>query len=599
VVFAWSIDGAFAVEDQYEVVRVVRGVAALHIAHFAARGRSIAGDEERATEWLRRLQDALVVHRASRPPVADAEPPAEREEVDRRLALLAEAPRPGEPADPAAFHESMLRGIGRGERPELYASVSTMVGFHLLRSRPAMTAEQRAEAEARFRHRGSPPELKEGVSYGVFRSSPTFPPEAVEVAIRAFRSAMEVLARQPDAGMWATTAMGLAQAFMHRQPGDPVLNLSFARHGYQQAAEVFGALGRRPALAHAITGLAMVNWRLAAAGEAQGVQVAVELYEMALRIQTPDGEPLDWAETMLNLAGAQEELGRATGRAEQLIAAETAYASVLEQAASNAAFKGLDVDSLAWITGYAIQGLQRLDRTGTPEPRTPSGFRDRDVSGRVVYLRPLLSSGTLVLANRFRDPSTFAVQFDVEPGTLTLESALYRVLAEHVSFSTVGGRAEGFGATRWYIIGGEGWEESVKLNLSTADLVLMFPHDSPGVRWEVGHITDTGALGKVLFVMPPASPGMDVPAVWQGAVEMMRAFGLELPVYRDEGLFFRLGADGTVAETLPFDCVWDNTLYAGIAHLLPGSKGGVGFRREAGAADSASRPPGEETFFSG
>ncbi len=46
------------------------------------------------------------------------------------------------------------------------------------------------------------------------------------------------------------------------------------------------------------------------------------------------------------------------------------------------------------------------------------------------------------------------------------------------------------------------WKEQVKKLASSASIIFIMPWDSPGMRWEVEHVT-TEALSRTVFIMPP------------------------------------------------------------------------------------------------
>ena len=68
----------------------------------------------------------------------------------------------------------------------------------------------------------------------------------------------------------------------------------------------------------------------------------------------------------------------------------------------------------------------------------PPGFDERKTRGTAAYLRPLITSGRLVLQNEFRDPTALVVQYEREPDQMTLEGVLNRVLAPHFAFIAIG-----------------------------------------------------------------------------------------------------------------------------------------------------------------
>src|SRR5262249_35041552 len=103
----------------------------------------------------------------------------------------------------------------------------------------------------------------------------------------------------------------------------------------------------------------------------------------------------------------------------------------------------------------------------------------------------------------------------------------------------------------------------------SADLILMAPHLSEGVRWEIKLLSERRSLGKTLFIMPPLATDIDVPKLWADTTPMMNEYGLEVPPYQPDGSIFRFGPDGKVAEQWEFGLLWKNKLLSAIEHLLP------------------------------
>ena len=156
---------------------------------------------------------------------------------------------------------------------------------------------------------------------------------------------------------------------------------------------------------------------------------------------------------------------------------------------------------------------------------------------------------------------------------MTLEGVLNRVLAPHFAFIAIGGRPEGYGPTRILLPAGLDWKEVFNLHFENSILapilVLIVPHDSGGVSWEAEQLVARRALGKTLFVMPPASRRFDADAMWTAGRTLLADSGLRLPPYDPAGMFVRLHPDGAFAESWPFEVVWSNTLIERIEHLLP------------------------------
>jgi hypothetical protein len=224
---------------------------------------------------------------------------------------------------------------------------------------------------------------------------------------------------------------------------------------------------------------------------------------------------------------------------------------------------------LAKLSIRAIAGLQSIDRLKDGEPVVSRGLPEIQKRGQLLYLRPLLSAGHLLLPNQCV-AGAFKVGYRTEPENMTLEALLYRVLTVKLNFISLGGRPEGYGATRLIMAaGGTEWQSLLKLLEERADLILMVPHLSEGVRWEIKLLSERRSLGKILFIMPPLATDIDVTRLWAEATPMMTEYGLEVPPYRPDGSIFSLGPDGKITERWEFGLLWKNELLSAIEHLLP------------------------------
>lgn len=570
--YLWSVANDFAIDDQYELAQVRRGKNGLHRLRRAVRGKNFNDDREAAAQWLERLESAKLSLRSGPSEPVREVAMATLDQINERITRLSHPP--GSPIDdPAGFLKDALRGVRRGEAPEVYAALSIEAGLHLLRSETALTGAEIEEAKAHFNHDALPPDMAERVQYGVLTDALRTSQAAIEAAIRAFRSALEVFSRDTHPEIWARGMANLARAFFSRKSGDRRRNIMLSRYGFEQAGNLYAARQMIDELGDTMSDLALLHSRLGDGGDHSDYATAIQYFSAALKIHTLKTHPVQWAEDNFNLADVYRAVAALTGDNHALREAESGYASVVKAISSDERFKAVGAtESALRLLGFAIKELQFLDRTGIPQPRTPVGFAMRKTLGRVVFLRPMISSRNLVLENRFRNPRVFAVQFEVEPTVLPLESALYRALGENLDFQTVGGAPEGLGATRFYRIGGEGWKNLVSSMLATADIILMLPLDSSGVRWELEQIVESRALAKVVFIMPPGSSRLDMGMLWDRALLMVRDYGLEMPSFRDDGLIFRLGEDGRAVESFSFDVVWDNTLFQRLAPLLPATR---------------------------
>ena len=331
-----------------------------------------------------------------------------------------------------------------------------------------------------------------------------------ENAIAAHRRALEVYTLEAVPELWARAIRRLGEAFAARADGDPAANAAHAAAAFRQALRVF----------------------------ARETEV--------------------WAKTTLALADVERDLETK----------EDLYTQVLDAYVGDPAFAGGHE-----LVGRASTGIQDIDRMRGGEVIIPPGFDERKTRGPAAYLRPLRTSGRLVLQNEFRDPTALVVQYEREPDQMTLEGVLNRVLAPHFDFIAIGGRPEAYGPTRILLPAGLDWKEVFNLHFENSILapilVLIVPHDSDGVSWEAEQLVARRALSKTLFVMPPASRRFDADAMWTAGRTLLADSGLRLPPYDPAGMFVRLHPDGAFAESWPFEVVWSNTLVERIEHLLP------------------------------
>jgi hypothetical protein len=113
------------------------------------------------------------------------------------------------------------------------------------------------------------------------------------------------------------------------------------------------------------------------------------------------------------------------------------------------------------------------------------------------------------------------------------------------------------------------WQGIAAGAIRVANVVILVPHQSEGVSWEVDRLVAEGRLTKTVFLMPPLANDFDVPAMWTEATAMMVSRGLTLPAYDPAGLIFQLGPEGGITESWPFEVVWTGTLINRLDHLLP------------------------------
>jgi hypothetical protein len=208
----------------------------------------------------------------------------------------------------------------------------------------------------------------------------------------------------------------------------------------------------------------------------------------------------------------------------------------------------------------AVAGVQRVDQLRSGSPFIPQAPLPRDKDQpEVVYLRPFIYTGELTIANRFRGRDWYVPADGREPEWMTLEAVLHRAFGADVLLSSVGGRGEGYGMTRLGVFGGGGdsWQGVVELLVERAATVLMTPHHSEGVRWEIGLLVRTGAIARTLLIMPPRSQPLDAATVWEDARPLLAEHDITLPPYDPDGRLLRCAPGRGVLEAWPFAEVFD------------------------------------------
>jgi hypothetical protein len=518
VVYRWRVIGDYAIDDQECLGRLLRSARDLHAVRVVAR--RLLSAEERAT-WLVRLGSLAPRPTEARAAVTSRFLSAD-EAQDRVKSLRPLAQQPV--TDVKAFLWACLDGVSRSRTPDLYSALLILCGLHLQIARdPAVNP--------------------------------------LTTAIATLRRAVETAT--PRSAVWARAVAALAKAYLHQAATEDVPDTRRARLAFQTAAEAFAELGLASDMGAAAFGLGNCD-RLTAktAADLNGV---LRWYIGALERQPVADDPLGWAETTIAIGEVRTELFELTRGVAAREEAEAAYERVLAAFASNPVFCNFGTMGVEEVMVRAVAGLQRLDRSELPTPVFPPGFNERETRGSVLFLRPLTTARAMTLENRFTHPERFAVRFDPEPARLTLETALYRALAEHLSFWSIAGHADGTGASRIFVLGGEGWKDLALSQFDRADVILFVPSNSPGVRWEIETLLAKALMTKVLFLMPPPAPDYDVEGLWDGARSLLLGHAIEVPAWDSAGLFFAVNAAGQVDWTLPFETLWEHTLYAGMA----------------------------------
>jgi tetratricopeptide (TPR) repeat protein len=405
--------------------------------------------------------------------------------------------------------------------------------------------------------------------------------EAIDVRLTRYRQGLEKITKEGHPFHWALLNFQIGLSIIQQPQPDSAndddldqataaLRRSLEVYKKDQAADVWGRALH--ALGQVAFERAQRHGRIADPASQEIVQNslrhAIAAFDQSRRVFQPGS--FEWARSTVDLGDAQlsVEVGAAAATYKEAIEKLENMPPLPEQERS-----GELGTELANLIIRATVGLQSIDRLKAGEPVAPARFLESRKRGKVLYLRPLLTAGSLRLANQSVQ-GDFKIGFAKEPEEITLEALLYRALGADLNFYSLGGRPEGYGGTRIFMAaGGTDWKSGLPILEESADLVLMVPHKSEGVRWELDFLAERKALGKTLFIMPPLSFDTDTAAMWNEGALLMSKHGLHFPEYDSWGGIYRFAADGAIADQWDFDCVWKNDLLQAIDHLLPGAKG--------------------------
>ncbi|MGL5063295.1 MAG: CHAT domain-containing protein, partial [Microcoleus sp.] len=181
--------------------------------------------------------------------------------------------------------------------------------------------------------------------------------ENLEMAIRYYQAALEVLRRSDFAQDWAMTQNNLANAYYQRIKGDKAENLEAAIRYYKSALEVFTCSAFPQDWATTQNNLAAAYSGRIKGDKAENLEAAIRYYKAALEVFTSSAFPQDWAMTQNNLALAYSK--RIKGdKSENLEAAIRYYQAALE-VFTRSAFPqdwAMTQNNLANAYLYRIQG---------------------------------------------------------------------------------------------------------------------------------------------------------------------------------------------------------------------------------------------------
>lgn len=518
IILTWSVAGDTLLEDQFEVQLLTTGPEGVRIIRYTGRAEPTKDRVESARRLALSAQVDWEEHWSAR---AAAPTPEllSGEDFQQILAALQKPLRlPPPPAE--ELYRSLMSAVRRDLQPQQWAVINSLLGIRLLEAPHVEGAKQ------------------------------------VKIAIGALRRALEAIGRPEKA--WAPTVLTLGRGYAELMEYGEVEAAARAEKAFRHARAGFIEAGN--AIDAARASVSVARLRLNSPNvDSQSLLEALEMLREASQTVSVTETPMIWVDLNTLLGDAHLALARFEGKMQEK-SAEESYRRVFEALTEQEIFTTVDEDEFSSAYGIISWKILQLDRAGIPEPIRSPGWSERETWGKILFLRPLDTAGRLLVPNQFRHPENFSVRFEVEPDPITVEAALYLVLGERFVVDSVGGRVDGFGSTRMNLQGGREWQSVFEVLIEAADLILMIPSGSDGVRWELNQLISTGRLGKCLFVQPPISTAMDVDEMWERSKKILADVQVQTPPFDPKGQLFRVGPNFQIADVIPFEAVWENTL---------------------------------------
>ncbi|MEH6409173.1 MAG: ankyrin repeat domain-containing protein [Hyphomonas sp.] len=171
--------------------------------------------------------------------------------------------------------------------------------------------------------------------------------------------------------------------------------------------------------------------------------------------------------------------------------------------------------------------------------------------------RPDFVSGESEIPTKLRgDYFVYLRPFHLDPDDRTnvddFEPLLVRALERNGPVIALGNDRQGVGALRIATSDTE-WKSTLVPVLHGARDILIVPHDSPGVIWEIEYLKESGLLNRTTFVMPPqwADSEFVTQESWSKLNPIYKSIGLTVPEYRPGGCLFRIDRNGLFCDVSP------------------------------------------------
>jgi uncharacterized membrane protein YgcG len=161
---------------------------------------------------------------------------------------------------------------------------------------------------------------------------------------------------------------------------------------------------------------------------------------------------------------------------------------------------------------------------------------------------------TLFLRSFQQDETLFVANVDFEAVLVYLIGQISEIVA-------LDRKDDNIGAAKLRVPD-EKWQEAVSDLAGKASLIVIIPHDSVGVIWEIQHLLKSKLMHKAFFIMPPVAflrkqaSGLGSPMdaerpiklIWDNLLNNSEISSAEIPPYFPQGCIFSLNDDGSLRD---------------------------------------------------
>lgn len=157
----------------------------------------------------------------------------------------------------------------------------------------------------------------------------------------------------------------------------------------------------------------------------------------------------------------------------------------------------------------------------------------------VLFLRPFSITRKLPVRNPYNSFGFLWPGAVGEPYEIDLESLLSNAFSSANPLIGLGKPGEAIGAGRLETSDSD-WQVEFKKLVFVAQVILVVPAISSGVRWEIDFLKEHDLLTKCIFVMPPGL-GEGFAETWQCSIGQLP---IEMPPYSSKGMLYSVDSSG-------------------------------------------------------